>query len=182
MFFGKLFKLLVSPKVGWKGFDKYSIPNNILLSKLFYPCLAILAVSKFVPFVSGYVEMDLKVMVVSAMIDFIKYFVAFFLISFWITSLFKFTAENESATNRFNNYLVLNLCILVIINVLKNLVPGFPIFDLLPVYVVYVAYCGRLYFEIPTDKEKSFLTAMAIFLLGIPLCIKYMFEMMLPNV
>ena len=121
-------------------------------------------------------------MVVSAMIDFIKYFVAFFLISFWITSLFKFTAENESATNRFNNYLVLNLCILVIINVLKNLVPGFPIFDLLPVYVVYVAYCGRLYLEIPTDKEKSFLTAMAIFLLGIPLCIKYMFEMMLPTV
>lgn len=181
MFFGKLLKLLVSPNVGWAGFDKYSIPNNLLLSKLFYPCLAILAISKFIPFICGYMEMELRVMIVSAMIDFIKYFVAFFMISFLITGLFKFTTESENTTNRLNNYIVLNLSILVIINILKNLVPGFPIFDLLPVYVAYVAYCGRNYMEIPSDKEKSFITSMAIFLLGVPLCLKYVFELMLPN-
>ena len=182
MFLGKLFKLLVSPNVGWEEFRKYSIPNNLLLSKMFYPCLAILAASKFIPFICGYVDMDFKELIVSALIDFIKYFVGFFIISYIITGLFKFTSESEHSTNRFNNYLVLNLNILVIINILKNLVPGFPIFDLLPIYVVYVAYCGRNYMEIPSDKEKTFLTSMAILLLGVPLCVKYLFELMLPNV
>ena len=182
MFFGKLFKLLASPKVGWEEIGKYSIPNNLLLSKMFYPCLAILAISKFVPVMLGYIDMDLKNLIVYAMIDFVKFFVSFFILSLIATSLFKFTTENESETNKLNNYVVFNLTILVIIDFLKNLVPGFPVFDLVPLYIVFVAFCGKIYLNIPENVMKSFLTTMSILLIVVPIGVEYILNFMLPNV
>lgn len=182
MFFGKLFKLLASPKVGWEEIGKYSIPNNLLLSKMFYPCLAILAISKFIPVFLGYIDMDIKFFVINGLIDFVKYFVSFFVLSLIATSLFKFTTETEAETNKLNNYVVFNLTILIIINFFKNLVPGFPIFDLFPLYIVFVAYCGKSYLQIPINCLKTFVITMSIFLIFIPIGIEYILKFMLPNV
>ena len=80
MGFWTLFRFLLltilSPKVGWRKLEKFSIPNNIIQSKLLYPCLSILAISVFVPYVCGYGNNDkaLNAMIMYALIEFVKYF------------------------------------------------------------------------------------------------------------
>ena len=80
--------LIVSPSEGWKDINKYTIPNNLLLSKLYYPVLAILSLSVFVPFLFGDGSVGLNGVILYALIDFVKYFISFFAVSYFLTGIY----------------------------------------------------------------------------------------------
>ena len=187
MGFWTLFKFLLlsilSPKVGWKKLDKYSIPNNIIQSKLLYPCLSILAMSVFVPYVCGYGNNDkaLNEMIMYALIEFVKYFIGFFVVSNALSSWFSFTTKTTDNVNRLNNYISINLTILAIINIMKNLTPGFPLFDFCPLFVIYVIYTGMKYVGVDDEYRGKFVVASSLLLLLVPIGIKFVFELMIPN-
>lgn len=183
MFFLKyLILLIVSPHEGWKDINKYTIPNNLLLSKLYYPFLAILSVSVFVPYIFGYESSELKSLIISAMVDFVKYFISYFAISYLLIGIYSTLFNSRNQVNNLNNFIVFNLTILVIFNVLRNLMPGFPFFDIFPLYIIYVVYRGIKYLSIPEDNIKKFVLVASFLLLLLPVGIKMVLNLMIPNI
>lgn len=172
--------LIISPNEGWKDINKFTIPNKLLLAKLFYPSLALLAMSVFVPFIFGYISMNLHDVVISAMLNFIKYFISLFIIFYIISGIYidKFKQKNES--NKLNNFIALILTILVFFNILRNLMPGFPFFEIFPFYVIFVIYKGLFYLEIQRNEEVKFVVIMSTLVLLVPAGIKFVLELLIP--
>ena len=46
--FKKILLMIVSPGIGWERINKLSIPTRIMLGNVFYPTLAVVALSVFV--------------------------------------------------------------------------------------------------------------------------------------
>lgn len=173
--------LIVSPSEGWKDINKFTIPNNLLLSRLFYPALAILSLSVFVPFVFGYSGQELDNVIVLAMIDFIKYFISFFVVSYLLLGFYAHVFKSRNEINKVNNYIAFNLTILVLFNVLRNVMPGFPFFDIFPLYIIYVVYKGTPYLDVPRVEVLKFIGIVSVLLLLIPIGIKYVLDLVIPN-
>ena len=102
----------------------------MLLSKLYYPVLAILSLSVFVPFLFGDGSVGLNGVILYALIDFVKYFISFFAVSYFLTGIYSNVFKSKNEINKLNNYVVFNLAILVLFNVLRNFMPGFPFFEI----------------------------------------------------
>ena len=173
--------LIISPSVGWKDINKYTIPNNILLAKLFYPSLALLSISVFIPFVFGYISLNLQDVVISAMLNFIKYFISLFIVFYVISGIYydKFKQKNEA--NKLNNFIALILTILVFFNILRNLMPGFPFFEIFPFYIVYVIYKGLFYLDIQKQDEVKFVAILSTLVLLVPFGINFVLNLLIPN-
>ena len=183
MFFIKyLLLLIVSPSEGWKDIGKFSIQNGLLLIKLFHPSLAILSVSLFSPYLIGYENNSLNNVLIGAMLDFVKYFTAFYVISYLITMIYKTQFKSVNEINALNNFIVYNLVILVMFNVLRNLMPGFTFFDIFPVYIIYVIYKGVNYLSIPQNRILGFVSITALFMIIIPNGIKFVLSILIPNI
>ena len=180
-FLKNIILLLISPGEGWKDIGKYTIPNNLLLGKLFYPCIGILALSSFVPYIFGYVNVSIQNVIIAAMIDFVKFFISFFAISYLVTGFCPDLFKKKSEINKINNFIVYNLTILVVFNVLRILMPGFPFFEIFPLYIIYVVYRGLGYLNIPNTREKSFVAIMSLLLLIVPNGLKLILDLLLPN-
>ena len=172
--------LIVSPGEGWKDIGKFTIPNNLLLGKLYYPCIGVLSLSSFIPFVIGYVDMQLQEVIMKAVIDFVKYFIAFFAVSYLLSGIYAPMFKSKNDVNKLNNFIAFNLAILVIFNVLSNLMPGFPFFEIFPLYIIYVVYRGKNYLSIPDERVKSFVSLASIFMLLIPGGIKFVLDILIP--
>ncbi len=188
MGFWKLFRflmiLIVSPKKGWKKMGKFSIPNNIILSNLYYPCLAMLSASVFVPYISGYGYSDknLSEMVMMSLIEFVKYFISFFVVSHIVAGIYPKETKSDDDVNKIGNFVAFNLAVLIVINIFKNLTPDFPLFDFCPLFIIYVVVSGMTYLSVDEDSRNKFIALSSILLLAIPIGIKFVFELMLPNV
>lgn len=173
--------LLISPAEGWKDIGKYTIPNNLLLGKLFYPCLGILSLSSFIPYILGYVEVPLQNVIIDAMIDFVKFFISFFAISYLVTGFCSDLFKTKTEMNTINNFIVLNLTILVVFNILSNLMPGFPFFEIFPLYIIYVVYRGLGFLNVPDTRVKGFVAIMSLLLLITPNGMKFILDLLIPN-
>lgn len=180
-FFKNILLLLISPVEGWKDIEKYTIPNNLLLGKLLYPCIGVLALSSFIPYLLGYVSISLQNVIIIAMIDFVKYFISFYAISYLVIGFFPDLFKKKSDINKVNNFIVYNLTILVIFNILRILMPGFPFFEIFQLYIIYVVYRGLNYLKIPSTREKSFVAIMSLLLLIVPNGIKLILDLLIPN-
>lgn len=180
-FFKHIILLIVSPKEGWKDIGKYSIPNSLLLAKVFYPCLALVAMSAFVPYLCGSANTSLQGSVINAMLDFVKYFIAFFASSAILSGKFADIFQQKSDVNKLNNLIVFCLTILALFNILRNVMPGFPFFEIFPLYIVYVVYRGSAYLEIPNEKNVPFVAISTVLFLAIPAILKLILDFFIPN-
>lgn len=173
--------LIVSPHEGWKDINKYSIPNDVVMRSLFYPCLALLAVTQFIPYYIGYNGGELSAVIVAAMIDFVKYFIGFFAISCLLNGFFADMFKSRVQVNKLNNFIAFCLIILAVFNILRNLMPGFPFFDIFPLYIIYVVFRGLGYLTIPEIRAKGFIALASLLLLLIPSGIKFVLNLLIPN-
>lgn len=173
--------LIVSPREGWKDINKYTIPNNLLLSKLYYPVLALLSLSVFIPYIIGDTGLELKNVIIYAMIEFIKFFISFFVISYLVLGFYVNVFKSKNEANKVNNFIVFNLSILALLNILRNIMPGFPFFEIFPLYVIFVVYKGIAYLNLPKNAELKFVVVVSTLLLLIPIGIKFVLELVIPN-
>lgn len=173
--------LIISPKEGWKDIGKFSVPNNLLLAKLFYPCLAVLALSAFVPFIFGAAGATMQNAVMDAMLDFVKYFIAFFVLSYILSGVFSDIFKQKAEQNKLNNFIAFCLTILAIFNILRNFMPGFPFFEIFPLYIIYVALKGVIYVDVPEHRVKAFVSAASALLLLVPGALKFVLSFLIPN-
>lgn len=172
--------LIVSPANGWKDISKYKIPKDLILRKLYYPLLAILALTSFVGFFySG--GKGLAFYIQFAAINFARYFFGYLISIFLISNVIEFKEEGKSISDRLHVFVLYNYSILVIIEIIENILPiPSAILDLLPLYLIYVIWKGMKFLKIENGETK-FLILSSIIILLPPFLLKFILNLLLPN-
>ena len=165
--------IISSPKYGWEQLGKLSIPTHVVQARLFYPLLAVLAVSAFA---GRFDSSTLTQVIQNAIIQFSAFFFTYLAASFILDSFFK-----SFDSSRLNIYLAYNLSFLTIISCLGNLIGGFGLIFLVKFYVIYLIVSGMEYLKVDSSKRMSFGSMAVAILLLLPYCIETLLHTILPN-
>ncbi|MGN1246883.1 MAG: hypothetical protein ACI4UN_09630 [Muribaculaceae bacterium] len=114
--------LFLSPADAWDSIKKYSVPSGLMLSKVLYPLLAVVAVTAFAEMFYRE-EASLAYCIQKAIIDFAKFFFAYHICSYILTGFFDRIVNNKETANRVNVAIIYNFTILIILNIINNLLP-----------------------------------------------------------
>ena len=174
--FKKILLMIVSPSIGWEKINKLSIPTRIMLSSVFYPTLAVVAVSVFVRLFYDD-DLTLTRALITAIIAFTAYFFAFHISS--VVMNFFLPGENQEAKDRMDNLLLFGLEYLAILYVISNFMPSsFAVLDFAKLYVGFIIYKGLEYINYE-GKPLVFVVGTSAMLLLIPAIIRYILEISL---
>jgi hypothetical protein len=179
-FFKNTILLIVSPTEGWQKQKRFNVPTRIILSHLFYPLLAILAISVFSQYFLFHTQ-TLSKIIQNSILDIAKYIFTYFITSYLVTGFFPFTNRDKATISRFNVFLIYNISILIILNILRNILPEFPFFEIIPLYIAFVIYKGCIYIDAPKQSVIRFTTVTSLLLLGLPWGIKLIFSLLIPD-
>ena len=174
--FKKILLMIVSPTVGWEKINKLNIPTRILLSSVFYPTLAVVAVSVFVRLFYDE-DLTLTRTLINAIIAFASYFFAFHISSVVVN--FFLPGGNHEAKDRMDNLLIFGFEYLAMLNVVSNLLPTrFSVLDFASLYVGFIIFKGIDYINY-VGKSTVFIVSTSILMLLTPTIIKYLLEISL---
>lgn len=129
--------LLASPAEGWKSIKKYNVPAQVMLTKVYFPLLAILSITAFVAMFYKS-EVSIAYCIQKAIIEFAKFFLGYHLSSYILTGFFPNIAHDTDSANRVNIAILYNLTILVTLNIIENLLPAPWLF--LKIFYVYIFF------------------------------------------
>lgn len=157
--------LLVAPSLGWSEIKKFSIPKEQLLSRVYYPLLAILALTPFVSFLYGnqhslseYLQMSVCCVGV--------FFFGYMISSYLFCSVFLNKETQKGEINKVHNFVIYNYSILMLFAIISNLSPiKITLFDILPCYILFIVWCGYKYFDLTITQPKFMALASLIILI-----------------
>lgn len=165
-FIKNIFLLIVSPALGWKEIKKFKVPKELLLSRLYYPMLAILALTSFITFFYGE---DLQ------LIDYLQkvickvgvYFFGYMISSFILCSLLPTISNDKNGANKIHLFVIYCYAILMLFTIIENFIPvTITILDFLPFYLIFVIWKGVKYFNDEILSPK-FLMMFSASILGV---------------
>lgn len=164
--------LLVSPKVGWMYIDDKCNSSQRVLGAFFYPLLAILAVSAFVPMIYDGASHTLSKTLMVAIVQFSTFMLSYYLCVYLLSGFYPQFTRSSLAMSKLSNYVIYNLSFLVVLSILKNFLPGefSPLFFLW-LYVPYLAYRGVEFLCVDSNKSVKFVVISSIMMMGLPLLI-----------
>ncbi len=165
--------VIISPRVGWEEINQATIPTGRVLSSAFYPLLALLALSAFVP---GLYDstLTLSMLLMDAIILFAAYFFTYFISSYLLGGFYPELVKTKGAHDRLDDYIIYNLIFLVVLRIVHNLLPG----DFTPVlflmlYMPWMAYRGLGNLGIKENKATKFVIIASVLLLLTPFVIEW---------
>lgn len=171
--------VIISPKVGWEEINKSGVSTQTALARGFYPLLALLAISAFVPMFYDS-TLGLKDGLMQAIIQFSSYFFSYFICSYLVDGFFPELNKTHSSNSRLNDYIVYNLIYLVLLAILANLLPSrFPVLSMMVLYVPFMAYKGVDYLGVKQSKIYMFVAAVSVMLVLIPTVLRSVLEIII---
>lgn len=164
--------VIISPRVGWEEINQATIPTGRVLGSAFYPLLALLAVSSFVP---GLYDstLTLSALLMNAITLFAAYFFTYFISSYLLGGFYPELVKTKGAQERLDDYILYNLILLVLLRIIHNVLPG----DFTPVlflmlYMPWMAYRGVANLGIKEEKSAKFVVIASCLLLLTPFAIE----------
>ena len=174
--FATILLMIVSPTIGWEKIGRLSIPTKVLQGKVFFPTLAVLAVSAMFKFLYG--DFSLTEALINAIIAFAAYFFTFYISSMVMN--FISPGDTQDAKNRLDNLMIFAIEYLVLINIISNMLPShFTILEFLKLYVAFILFRGLDYINYK-EKPVFFVTIATLSVLIIPVAIKYVLGLIMP--
>ena len=174
--FANTLLMIVSPSVGWEKIGRLSIPTKALQGKVYFPTLAVLAVSTMFEMFFG--SCTLTIAVINAIIAFAAYFFTFYISSMIMN--FISPGDTQDAKNRLDNLIIFALEYLVLINIVSNMLPShFTILEFLKLYVAFILFRGLDYINYK-EKPVFFVTVATLSVLIIPVAINYVLGLIIP--
>lgn len=160
--------VILSPRAGWNEVNESAISTQRLLSNVFLPLLALLAVTSFVPMFYNS-SLTLSASLMTAIIKFTGYYITYYLTAFLLGGTFPDLVKGAVATDRMNDYVMYNLIYLVLLEIIKNLLPVefAPIFFMM-FYMPYIAYKGTEYLGVKNDIIWKFTVMASLIMLLMP--------------
>lgn len=169
--------MILSPADAWDNIKKYSVPTNLMLAKVLYPMLAVVAITAFAELYYRE-EATLAYCIQKAIIDFAKFFFAYHISSYILTGFFPAIVNDKDSANRVNTAIVYNFAILILLNIVNNLLPTPWLFiNIFYLYVFVTSHKAADY--IGVKSNSMFLYVMAAFSIILPFFIGYLLNVSL---
>lgn len=162
-----LIQLLFSPRQAWEHVKQDDTLRHYLLPLLVYPLLIVTALSEYVPHWYGFI--DLAEATRNAVVTFFKYTAC--IISAWIILVvisrhYFMSRCSKRDIHTFTGYAFTVSLLSVLIG---NLLPSdFAFIQFLPMYIIWIAYQGREYMQIPEENVFSYTVITSVLLVGMP--------------
>lgn len=173
----KLLVAIISPKVGWQIIDDSSNSTMRVLSSLFFPFLAILTVSCFVPMLYDSTSNTISSSLMNAIVSFSKFFITYFLCSYLLSGFYPQFTRSQVALAKLNNFILYNLLLLIILSILINVLNAefSPVYFLF-LYMPYMAYRGSDFLCLEKGKTVKFVIISSIMMLAFPFLIGWVLD------
>ena len=173
----KLLVVIISPKVGWQIIDDSSDSTMRVLSSLFFPFLAILTVSCFVPMLYDSTSNTISSSLMNAIVSFSKFFITYFLCSYLLSGFYPQFTRSQVALAKLNNFILYNLLLLIILSILINVLNAefSPVYFLF-LYMPYMAYRGGDFLCLEKGKTVKFVIISSIMMLAFPFLIGWVLD------
>ncbi|MDE6489780.1 MAG: hypothetical protein K2L49_01315 [Muribaculaceae bacterium] len=153
-----LLNLTLAPAKGWEDVEESSPEPRTTLTRGLIPLLGITAIAVFARafhfqgLTAGYLITEALTTFIRF---FISYYIALFLMSWFMPSLIPADHYDEG---RISNFCSLCLGLLAVISILTDCVPvELSLVRFLPVYVIIVMWQGRNYLSIPTERQIRYI-------------------------
>lgn len=176
-----IFLIIVSPGEGWKDVSRYKIPQHILLRNLYFPLLIVLFCTSYLPVVFNLNTNNIVSCTQHAILSVVKYVFGLYISSFLLSSIFSFLRRSKDVFNKFNNFLIYNLSVLVSLEIWSNLFLDLSFFIIFRLYLFYVIYKGVKYLNISMDLQAKFVVYSGLILLLIPTITEILVGLCIPN-
>ena len=176
--FKNILLLIVSPRVGWEDINAGGIATSRVRRVAFYPLLALLALTTFVPMLyDKTVTVSMSLMM--AIINFSSYFFSYFIVSYLLSGFYPELVKTRGATARLHELVLYSLIYLVLLAIIANVLPiNFtPIFFMMS-YMVWIVYRGTHYMGLEKSRQTRFLIATSALLLLTPALISWLLSML----
>ena len=169
--------VIINPKVGWQYIDDSANSTQRVLSSVFFPLLAILALACFVPMIYDSATNTLSHTLMEAIVWFSKFMLTFYLCSYLLLGFYPQFNRSQISQAKLNNYIIYNLSFLIILSILIKLLNGefSPLYFLL-LYMPYIAFRGSEYLFLEKGKKIKFVTISSIMMLAFPFIIEYILD------
>ena len=171
--------LIASPRVGWEDINACGIATSRVLRVAFYPLLALLAITTFVPmFYDKTITLSMSLMM--AIINFSSYFFSYHIVCYLLGGFYPQLVKTRGATARLHELVLYSLIYLVLLAIIANVLPiNFtPIFFMMT-YLVWIVYRGTQYMGLDKPREPRFLIATSALLLLTPFVIQQLLNMLI---
>lgn len=174
--------LLLAPLRGWKRMKNAGYAPEVFASKLFFPLLALLALSRLA--VHYYTPEGGTL--VRTVQDAVSLFVAGFS-SYWIVvglgRTFLPPEARLKIDSRFGRVYVLTcLSALALATTIYTLIPGLGlIYIVAPIYVAYLIVKGIRFLRVPEGEIQGTTLLLVLLILGAPLCVYLLLESLMPS-
>lgn len=164
--------LLISPKVGWQYIDDKCHSAQRVLGTFFYPLLAILAISSFVPMIYDSASHTISSSLMEAIVAFSKYMLSYYLCVYLLSGFYPQFTRSSLAMSKLSNYVIYNLAFLIVLSILINVINGeFSPLYFLELYMPYIAYRGVDFLCVDSNKSAKFVVISSIMMIGFPIII-----------
>ena len=172
--------LTMSPRVGWEEVEASGIETERVMSSAYYPLLALLSVSCFVPMIYDHNEYTLSGCLIDAIIAFAKYLVSYFIASYLLSGFYPELTKSKLAVTRLNNFILYSSVFLIVPEILINVMPGrFAPLYFLMVFSLLVAYRGLDHLGVKKGKRTKFFIIAACLIAGMPVLLSYLFHLLI---
>lgn len=173
----KILVVIISPKVGWQIIDDSSNSTQRVLSSVFFPLLAILAVSCFVPMLYDSTTNSLSSSLMHAIVSFSKFMITYFLCSYLLSGFYPQFNRSHVALAKLNSFIIYNLTFLIILSILYNILNAeFSPILFLFLYMPYMAYRGADFLCLKSGKTFKFVIISSIMMLSFPFIIGWILD------
>lgn len=165
--------VIISPKIGWDAVNHTGTHSNKILAKAFFPLLAILALSAFVPMVYDS-TLEIHSQFVSAVIQCAAFFFDFYITSYLLSGFYPEIVKTEAGMSRLNSFILHILIYLMILSIISNLMPiDFTPVLFLMIYAVWMAKLGIDFLGLKPEKSLKFVVIASALMIAAPVFINF---------
>lgn len=169
--------LLISPKVGWQYIDDKCYSSQRVLSSFFFPLLAILAVSSFVPMIYDSASHTISTSLMRAIVAFSVFMLTYYLCVYLLSGFYPQFTRSSLAMSKLSNYVIHNLSFLILLLILINVLNAeFSPLYFLVLYMPYIAYRGVDFLCVDSNKALKFVLISSCMMIFFPLVIWWVLD------
>lgn len=175
-------QLIISPSNGWEDIAARAKSPAEIARNGFYPLVAITASSVFARLFYGGARLNpLPELIKEAVVTFVMFFASYFLASFcWSVFAGKFSAKSEATEMKQNTFIIYNLALLSIIQIIANCLPiSLSLVQFLPLFILVIIWAGHTYVCVKPQSIFTFMLFSAMTILVPPYVIFYIFMTLL---
>lgn len=178
-----VFRLIVSPQATWSRIFKSSSSAS-LERTMYYPLVGLLAVSSFMILVYNPMS-TLHMAIIGAVMEFVAFFLGYVVASFLISILLPKLQQAGKVTTdgRVRTFVIYNMSILVLIELVRNLLPtdDMPLLYIFTLYILYVIFRSVKFFSLESDKEAVFTVCAFLIIVALPYVVLMLINKLMPS-